>query len=261
MKKQKTNSKNHIKIRNKAKKADISREETAQNSGTKKRRGWFNEFKIVCDEAGLSWKKEIAFDLAFSLGVLALGAAFSLLLKSLILTGISLLLSAAIFCFAYRRPKRILRSWRKELVNEFPRLLSFFRLFVSNGRSVYVAFEECRPYASDRMRLHLETLLRRIDVDKSIAPYLSFAEEIGDIEVRQCMVAIYDLSLDGGALRLAHFETLFSRLSEEQRNASFDRFQKRLQNLNLLPLLSGGFAMALVALAVVAIMGDSFYGI
>lgn len=245
-------------IKNPPKPLPIDRPEGKKENRLK---SFYKRFRETYTEAGLDFPKEMLKTIAFSLfPVLAsLFLSYFLSLYWLLIPGCVL---GMVFAFLLlTRPSQERERKRRVLQEEFVDLFSFFRLFLSNGRSVYHALEECRAYASKEMCTHLEKLLRQIDCDKSVAPYLEFAKTLGSIPVRQAMIAIYELSLDGGKERLAHFETLFSRLSLEKREERYDHYLKRIGNLNLLPLLSGGFAMILVAFAVISIMGSVGYGI
>jgi len=222
---------------------------------------FLSKLKKRYEEAGLNFKKEAISSLVMAFIIIAMSVLMGIMYSSPYAMAGGILAGIVYLYVSYDKPSRIIGKRKEHLRGEFVSLFAFYRLFISNGRSVYSSFEETRRYASREMLPHLERLLREIDIDKSVAPYLHFAGAFDSLAIRQTMVAIYDLSLDGGQERLSHFEALFARLRVEGSETSFNRYKKRLDNLNLLPMVSGGFSMVLVALAVIAIMGSVGYGL
>ncbi len=224
------------------------------------RSSFFAKAKDSFEKAGLNLKKEI-INYSLTLVLLAaLGIALYLLLGN-VLTLIAVIPFIVVLTIVFLdKPKKILKKKRESLKDEFVRLLSFFRLFLNNGKSVYGALEETRTYAKGDMMVLFDKLISGIDADKTITPYLEFASAFDSMEIRQVMISAYELSLDGGKERFLHFDSIFSRISEEKRNESYDKLKGRLANLNFLPLVGSAFSMALVVVAIVVLMGGSAYG-
>lgn len=167
-------------------------------------------------------------------------------------------------CYLYlffQHPDSVIKKKRIALRMEFVRLFSFFRIFLDNGHSVYGALLETRVYAKGEMLSLFDRLIEEIDANKTIEPYLHFADAFDSIEIKQALIATYELSLDGGKDRFEHFSSVFTRVSDEKRDEDFDRFKNKLANLNFLPLVGSAFSMALVAIAVIILMGSNNYGI
>lgn len=176
-----------------------------------------------------------------------------------------LLIPAAILSLLYaylflERPKDILKAKKGKLRMDFVKLFSFLRVFLSNGHSVYSALSETRSYAEGDSLVLFDKLIEGIDVNKTIEPYLAFADAFDSIEIKQAMIATYELSLDGGKERFNHFDTVFERISEEKRDEAFYFFKNKLANMNFFPLIGSAFSMALVTIAVVTLMGNTNYG-
>lgn len=164
-------------------------------------------------------------------------------------------------CLFFQHPDSVIKKKRIALRMEFVRLFSFFRIFLDNGHSVYGALLETRAYAKGEMLSLFDRLIEEINANKTIEPYLHFADAFDSIEIKQALIATYELSLDGGKDRFEHFSSVFTRVSDEKRDEDFDRFKNKLANLNFLPLVGSAFSMALVAIAVIILMGSSSYGI
>ena len=224
------------------------------------RRSFLAKTKDMFEKAGLNPRKECVNYLLTFVLMLALCIATYLLLKNvLVLVAVIPFIMILTIAF-FNKPKKILRKKREGMKEEFVRLLSFFRLFLNNGKSVYGAFEETRKYAKGDMMSLFDKLISEIDVDKTITPYLEFASAFDSMEIKQVMISAYELSLDGGKERFLHFDSIFGRISEEKRNESYDNLKNRLANLNFLPLIGSAFSMALVVVAIVVLMGGSTYG-
>ena len=209
---------------------------------------------------GLNPKKEW---LIFSFSILiflALGVTLSILMSNFYLL-IPTFILALIYGYVFLdRPKSILKAKKENLRMEFVKLFSFLRVFLSNGHSVYSALSETRSYARGDSLDLFDKLIEGIDINKTIEPYLEFADAFDSIEIKQAMIATYELSLDGGKERFAHFDSVFQRISEEKRDEAFYLFKNKLANMNFFPLIGSAFSMGLVTIAVVTLMGNTNYG-
>lgn len=209
---------------------------------------------------GLNPKKEWLMFFFSILIFLTLGVLLSILVTNFYLL-IPTFVLALIYGYVFLdRPKSILKSRKESLRMEFVKLFSFLRVFLSNGHSVYSALSETRSYARGDSLDLFDKLIEGIDINKTIEPYLEFADAFDSIEIKQAMIATYELSLDGGKERFAHFDSVFQRISEEKRDEAFYLFKNKLANMNFLPLVGSAFSMGLVTIAVVTLMGNTNYG-
>lgn len=239
----------------------VSNESTSRPLAAKTvKNGWLHKHNALLLSSGLDPKTEwIQF------GIVSL--VFLVLCVLVIWTKNYCLLipSIAFYCcylyLFFQHPSSVIKKKRIALRMEFVRLFSFFRIFLDNGHSVYGALLETRAYAKDEMLSLFDRLIEEIDTNKTIEPYLHFADAFDSIEIKQALIATYELSLDGGKDRFEHFSSVFTRVSDEKRDEDFDRFKNRLANLNFLPLVGSAFSMALVVIAVIILMGSSSYGI
>lgn len=155
------------------------------------------------------------------------------------------------------KPKRVLDNQKKELENEFVHVFAYFEIFVKNGRPVYNALEDCLRYASKELSEKIRTLLEGIDHDKSVTPYMKFAENFSNLEIRQVLVSVYKMSIEGGGEEyLAQFDTLFHSLSVSKRQQILETEKNHFGNFNFLPLLASALSMGIIAVAVVILMEE-----
>lgn len=159
------------------------------------------------------------------------------------------------------------KSNKKAKANEedeeqFVTLFTYFSIYVQDGFNVFNAFEEILPYANGRLKNHLEGLLMQITRDKTLLPYLAFAGNFNSLEIREVMMAIYQMVDNGSSgVYLVQFQRLFAKLSDQKRLRREKKHLERLDSLSFLPLVGSGFSMLMLMLAITEIMGGMLNGL
>lgn len=212
-------------------------------------------------------KKNDRGSLIFTLGFVAslslsLGAFLYLWKKKIVYFFIPFLVAVLMgFYFAIAKSKKKSEEEEK-LENEFIDFFSYFSIYVQDGFNVYKALEASLPYSKGELKARLEGLLGQINQDKSLTPYLCFASKFASLEIREVMLAIYQM-VDQGAsgVYLQQFLRLFSRLSDQKRDRAQNRYLEKLDTLDFLPLLGGGISMLTLMLALLEIMGGMLNGL
>lgn len=147
-----------------------------------------------------------------------------------------------------------------DMTLEFVRLFTFFGVYVQDGYNVYRALKEIERFASPRMKERLARLSEGIENDKSVEPFIAFANDFEDISIKQVMLAIYQMVDEGqGGVYLRQFERLFGRLSAQKHQHEQEKWSERLQTLSFLPLAGSGIAMVALSLSLVTIMEGAFH--
>lgn len=169
----------------------------------------------------------------------------------------------AIFTFAFfTRYDSKCKQKAEQDEEEFVRLFTYFGIYIDDGYTVYGALSALLPYADDSLKPKLKTLLSQIDEDKSATPFLSFAETFANKQIRQVMLAIYQMVDQGSnGVFLSQFAHLFGRLSDQKHEESKRRRTAKLASLSFLPLLGAGVAMVMLTAALVEIMGGIMNGL
>ncbi len=172
-----------------------------------------------------------------------------------------LLFVVALFFSLNNRNSKALRESAED-EEQFVTLFSYFSIYIQDGFNVYNAFEEILPYAKGRVKNHLEGLLMQITRDKTLLPYLAFAGNFTSLEIREVMLAIYQMVDQGSSgVYLVQFQRLFSKLSDQKRSLRERKHMEKLDNLSFLPLLGAGFTMLMLMLALMEIMGGMLDGL
>jgi hypothetical protein len=145
---------------------------------------------------------------------------------------------------------------------QFVSLFSYFSIFVQDGFNVFNALQQVVPYSSLRMKERLKELLDAIEGDKTLAPYLAFAAYFPSLDIKEVMLAVYQMVDQGsGGVYLIQFQRLFAKLSEQKRQRRERKYLERLDSLSLLPLLGSGFSMLMLMLSMMEILGDMINGL
>ena len=208
-------------------------------------------------ELGLSKAKEYLF---YAVGLIVIIAlAFGIYIWKgfgvmLIIPAVGLILYTYLYFGRYGRAIRTKKATETE---EFIRLFTFFGIYVNNGYNVYHALESIVPFAGSTLKERLECLLRDIEEDKTVTPFIHFASFFPDMKIKEVMVSIYAMIEEGGGgAYIARFQHIFGKLSDDKHLRAKEKRVESLQNLSFLPLLGSGIAMLMLTVALMEIMGS-----
>jgi hypothetical protein len=105
-------------------------------------------------------------------------------------------------------------------------------------------------------------LLQGIDEDKTVTPFLAFAEIFPSLEIRQVMISIYKMAEEGGGeAYIRQFQTIFASLASQKRKDLLGKTKSRLEGLCFLPLIDSGVTMGLIVIGIVIVIGDLVNGL
>ena len=80
----------------------------------------------------------------------------------------------------------------KERENELVTIISYFEVYIENKNNVYQSFNLLLPYCSLWMKEKIENMLKEIDKDKSVQPFVNFAKNFQQVAFSSLMLS--DLS-------------------------------------------------------------------
>lgn len=213
-------------------------------------------------QAGLDPRKEYVF--AATSGALLLGVGTFLYWKEgqiIPFLGFALLAFIAVY-FLLGRASRLLKAQQTALVDEFVRIFGYFSIYLRDGIPVYHALEEVERFASPRMEEKIRALLSEIDADKSVAPFVRFAEGFPSLEIRQVMLSVYKMVDQGGNdAYFKQYSLLFSSLRKSKESEWEKREDDKLNSACILPLLDSAVTMMLVTVGIVVVIGGVIDGI
>ena len=206
---------------------------------------------------GLDMKKELLKLALLDIAVISGALLIYILLKKAL---VCVIFIVGIMAFDYMYFSA-LNSKRKKMLNnrndEFVAVISYFQIFIGNHFNVYSAFEKIIPYCSSWMGGKIENMLREIDADKSVQPFMNFASQFTSSIVGNVMMSIYQMVDEGESnLHLTQFTILFEQLSKTKQVELINKRKDGLDNISIFPLIGAGAITILLTFGIISILGD-----
>ena len=171
-----------------------------------------------------------------------------------ILTVVGELMLTYFLLSRYNDKKRVLLKNRE---NELITLISYFDVYIRNNNNVYQSFNLLIPYCSNWMKERIEDLLNEIDKDKSVQPFVDFANHFISISIHSLMLSIYQMVDQGeSSEQLTHFNLLFDEISKARNNEMIEQKKKSLSNMSTFPLAGAGLITISLTISILTILGD-----
>ena len=217
----------------------------------------YKRFIELLDFIGATKKIEFIKIIGINLLIIAASIVAFILLKNLmlILGMILMLIVANYFLFSafYSRKKAIINARNQEFIT----LIGFFCFFISNSYNVYQSFKALIPYSSSYIEEQIETLLHEIDHDKSVKPFINFADKFTLSITHNVMLAIYTMVDEGeDDIHMIQFESLFRDIKDNQQKELIDSHNQKISSLSSLPLIGAGAVTILITFAIISLMGE-----
>ena len=216
-----------------------------------------NKFKKLLDLLGLSYKKEMTkITLINVISLIVIGVLTYLFKQmTILLIGLALLIFINYFLFnSYSNKKKKILNDRE---NEFITMVGYFQIFISNNYNVYQSLSALRPYASSWMNEQIQTLIEQIDRDKSVKPFIDFANKFTSSIASNVMLSIYQMIDEGESnLHMMQFNALFEQLSQTYQEGLIEEKNKSMSSISAYPLVGAGAVTILLTFGIIAIMGE-----
>ena len=215
------------------------------------------KFKSTLEFLGLNYKKELIKIVGINFGLIGLIIASYFLLDQIyifIVLIIGCVLINYILLTSYSsKMSRVM----KDREDEFVSIISYFQIFIENHTNVYHAFECLIPYTSDWMANEISNLLKDIDRDKTVKPYIDFARLFDLPVIENVMLSIYQMVDEGENVeRLSQFSLIFDDFSKAHHKTLLESKQKSLDSLNNYPMIGAGLITVVLTFSVMSIIGE-----
>ena len=216
-----------------------------------------NKFKDTIEFVGLSYKKEIiiilAINVIFMLSAIAIYIFFKNIIYSVFILVALTMLDYFLFSRYNDKKKTILKNRENELVS----IISYFDVYIRNNKNVYQSFNQLIPYCSNYMKEKIEDLLKEIDEDKSIQPFVNFAGNFQNLSMHSLMISIYQMVDQGeSAEQLTHFNVIFDEISRNRQQEMIAQKDKALSGMSTFPLIGAGMITVALTISILTILGD-----
>lgn len=216
-----------------------------------------NKIKETIEFAGLSYKKEMMKITLINVVLLVSGTLLYFFSKNIIYSMFVLIATAVIdyiLVSQYNdKKKAILKSRENELIA----IISYFDVYIRNNNNVYQSFKLLIPYCSHWMKTKIEELLKEIDKDKTVQPFVDFANNFKNIATQGLMLSIYQMVDQGESPeQLTHFNVLFDEISRNRNQEMVEQKNKSLSSMSVFPLIGAGLITISLTISILTILGD-----
>lgn len=216
-----------------------------------------NKLKDTIEFVGLSYRKEILKIVLISLVLLISAALMLYFLKNIIYT-IMILIALVVVDYMlltrYNDKKKMLIKARE---NELITLITYFEVYIRNKNNVYQSFNLLIPYCSSWMKDKIETLLKEIDSDKSVQPFVNFANNFEQLSSHSLLLSIYQMVDQGeSSEQLAQFDVIFDEIARNRHKEMKEQKEKSLSNMSTFPLIGAGAITVVLTISIISVLGD-----
>ena len=216
--------------------------------------------KII--DLNLNYKKEITKIALIIIIANCLIAFFAIYFKNIkLIIFIFLAPFLILYIFNINYDKRIL-NYKQSLENEFVTTLNYIQTYLSNGYNVYQSINEILEICNDNLNKLFISLLSDIDEDKSVTPFIIFANNFGSSLIQQVMISLYLMVENGTDITyISRFMPLFSQLKKDNEQKIINDINSRYDSLNLLPVVGAAIITIIIIIGIVSIIGGMLNGI
>lgn len=216
--------------------------------------------KII--DLNLTYKKEITKIALIIIIANCLIAFFAIYFKNIkLIIFIFLVPFLILYIFNINYDKRIL-NYKQSLENEFVTTLNYIQTYLSNGYNVYQSINEILEICNDNLNKLFISLLSDIDEDKSVTPFITFANNFGSSLIQQVMISLYLMVENGTDITyISRFMPLFSQLKKDNEQKIIKDINSRYDSLNLLPVVGAAIITIIIIIGIVSIIGGMLDGI
>ena len=216
-----------------------------------------NKLKETIEFVGLSFKKELiiimAINIVFAIGIVLIYVFFKNLIYAVLILVGGALLDYYLLSRYNDKKRTILKNRENELVS----IISYFDVYIRNNKNVYQSFSQLIPYCSNWMKEKIEDLLKEIDEDKSVQPFVNFAKNFQNLSTHSLMISIYQMVDQGeNAEQLTHFNVIFDEISRNRNREMIAQKDKALSSMSTFPLVGAGMITIALTISILTILGD-----
>ena len=216
-----------------------------------------NSLKETIEFVGLSYTKEMLKIIVLNLLVLGSVALIYFLLNNVVFSIFVLIALIVIDYFLLSRFNDKKKALLKSRENELIAIISYFEVYVQNKNNVYQSFNMLIPYCSPWMKDKIEVLLKEIDEDKTVQPFVNFASNFHQLSTHSLMLSIYQMVDQGeNTHQLKQFDVIFTELARNRNREMMEQKSNSLANMSTFPLIGAGLITITLTMSILSILGD-----
>ena len=173
-------------------------------------------------------------------------------------TGFSVLIGLVVVDYMlFSRFGDLKKTLIKKHENELITIITYFEVYIRNKNNVYQSFNLLIPYCSSWMKDKVETLLKEIDSDKSVQPFVNFANNFSQLSSHSLLLSIYQMVDQGeNSTQLEQFDIIFDELARNRHKEMMEQKEKSLGNMSTFPLIGAGAITVTLTISIISVLGD-----
>ena len=141
--------------------------------------------------------------------------------------------------------------------SEFISIIGYFQFYISNSYNVYQTFKALQAYSSPWMEEQIQSMVLEIDNDKSVKPFVNFANKFRNKVASNVMLSIYQMVDEGeNNLHMMQFNALFEQLNKNHQKELIDSKERNMSSISSLPLIGAGAITVLLTFGIISVMGE-----
>ena len=201
--------------------------------------------------------KELIKIIAINVSIIAAVAVATIFLKQIMIVFVGIIgvaIANYMIFNSYISKKNAILDARE---NEFISIIGYFQFFISNSYNVYQSFQALQAYSSPWMEEQIQSLILEIDNDKSVKPFVNFANKFRNKVTSNVMLSIYQMVDEGESnLHMVQFNALFEQLNKNHQKELIDSKERNMSSISSLPLIGAGAITVLLTFGIISVMGE-----
>ncbi len=201
--------------------------------------------------------KELIKIIAINVSIIAVIAVATIFLKQIMIVFVGIIgvaIADYMIFNSYKSKKNAILDARE---NEFISIIGYFQFYISNSYNVYQAFQALQAYASPWMEEQIQSMILEIDNDKSVKPFVNFANKFRNKVTSNVMLSIYQMVDEGESnLHMMQFNALFEQLNKNHQKELIDSKERNMSSISSLPLIGAGAITVLLTFGIISVMGE-----
>lgn len=190
------------------------------------------DLKVLLGWLGINYKKAVRNRIKNSILLFLLFLGIGIILKNLYFLFLALFISV----FYYKLQYYLTKNQRKKLIQlkkrMFPSMVKKL-LILLRTNNIYVSLNKLIDFTDDPIKKYLIQLVKEIDADKTVRPYVNFANNMEFIEAYQVMIMLYTFSEK--SMSQTHLNSLENMILQLYENEIDDMIESKKRLMWLYP--------------------------
>ena len=215
------------------------------------------KLKQKIESLNLNYKNELTKLIGINALIIISGAVGYLFYGSYLILVLMLIALMVGNLLLFNRYAILSANKEEDKLIELMEILSYLRMYLNNDFDILLALDTVKELAKDELRNKISNLLKEIEDDKSITPFLTFSSSYKNKSVDEMMYLLYQMSKkDYNQNILNEYNYLLNETKEKQNKSNLKKRNKTFDYINLLTILGGAILIIILSLGVIGLIGE-----